>query len=354
MGSVVAQAPHAVDPTLKAALSLLMPNTGPHSQPLFAATWQFGRTAVNVAWRYWTRNRGDISPARLLADSVEQGVIAIEMDRRIHSVGRGGRPNAAGVVELDAAWMEGDRLRAGGVAALHDTLAAISIARLVMEESPHILLVGQGAEQFARKHGFRSEKLLTKESARLWRQWRNQQARLASSVVSRRFPRPSGGSRVRRDAAGRAEAAKGQGEGASSTKSDHDTVGVIGWHAGHLVVACSTSGLRWKLPGRVGDSPIIGSGLYADDQAGAAVATGYGEDIARFNLTSRVVELMRRGHTARQACREAIRFILRRSPDTKTRMIAVIAVRKDGSCASASTQLPFPAYLRSATGLKRI
>jgi len=296
-----------------------MANRRSATQPLFAATWSFGRTAVNVAWRHWTRNLDKVSPPQLLTDSVERGVIAVEMDRRIHSVGRGGRPNVAGVVELDAAWMEGDTLSAGGVAALRDVLPAISVARLVMEETPHMLLVGQGAQQFARQHGFRRERLLTKASARLWRHWRKEQARIASR-----------------------------------RKSDHDTVGVIGWHAGHLVAACSTSGLRWKLPGRVGDSPIIGSGLYADDRAGAAVATGYGEDIARFNLTSRVVELIRRGHSARQACREAIRFMLRRKPDTRDRMIAVIAVRNDGSCAAASTQPGFPAYIRTSKGVTRI
>lgn len=252
-------------------------------------------------------------------DSVEQGVVAVEMDRRVHSVGRGGRPNAEGVVELDAAWMEGGELRAGGVGALHETLPAISVARLVMEETSHVLLVGQGAERFAREHGFRGQRLLTKESIRLWQRWQKQQRQVARAA-----------------------------------KSDHDTVGVVGWHAGHLVVACSTSGLRWKLPGRVGDSPIIGSGLYADDQAGAAVATGYGEDIARFNLTNRVVELMRVGASAPEACREAIRFMMRRRPDTKDRMIAVIAVRKDGTYGAGSTQRGFPSYVRMGEGMKRI
>jgi isoaspartyl peptidase/L-asparaginase-like protein (Ntn-hydrolase superfamily) len=301
----------------------------PGNQALFAATWQFGRAAVDVAWGHWARNQTQleagrrnhppISPARLLMDSVEQGVVAVEMDRRIHSVGLGGLPNAAGVVELDASWMEGHELRAGGVGALCSTLPAISVARLVMEETPHLLLVGQGAERFAREHGFRRQRLLTKESLRLWRQWRRQR----------------------------------QGWMPTATKHVHDTVGVIGWHDGHLVVACSTSGLKWKLPGRVGDSPLIGAGLYADDEGGAAVATGYGEDIARFNLTSRVVEYMRGGVSARQACREAIRFMARRMPDTQGRMVAVLAVRKDGDYGVSSTQEGFVAYVRTVRGTKR-
>jgi len=239
-------------------------------------------------------------------DSVEQGVIAVEMNRRVHSVGRGGLPNTSGEVELDAAWMEGGQLRAGGVAALREFLPAVSVARKVMEKTPHVLLVGEGAAGFAREQGFRPQGLLTKESIRLWREWKRNQV------------------------AGRG----------------HDTVGVIGWHEGHVVVACSTSGLPWKLPGRVGDSPIIGAGLYADDQAGAAVATGIGEEILRFSVTSRVVEAMRRGASAREACEGVIRFMIRRKPETTKTMVAVVAVRKDGQCGVAATQKGFSAYIR--------
>ncbi len=274
-------------------------------QPLFAATWWFGRAAVNKAWRYWEKHfREDNDTPQLLMDSVEQGVIAIEMDRRVHSVGRGGSPNQAGIVELDAAWMEGNQLRAGGVAGMQDFLPAISVARRVMECTPHTLLVGKGAQQFAARQGFHRHRLLTPEAIRRWRQRKQQEA-----------------------------------EG-------HDTVGVIGWHAGHVVVACSTSGTRWKLPGRVGDSPIVGAGLYADDQAGAAVATGLGEEIYRFSLTSRVVEAMRRGATAQGACDQAIRFMIQRKPETKNIMAAVIAVRKNGQFGSAATQRGFTAHIR--------
>jgi isoaspartyl peptidase/L-asparaginase-like protein (Ntn-hydrolase superfamily) len=289
-------------------------------QTLFAATWWFGRIAVSQAGRHWAshqrrpegtwRNRPPLSAEQLLMDSVERGVIAVEMNRRVHSVGRGGLPNTSGQVELDAAWMEGSQLRAGGVAALRDILPAVSVARKVMEKTPHVLLVGEGAEGFARQQGFRPQRLLTKESIRLWREWKRNQA----------------------------------SSGASG--SGHDTVGVIGWHKGHTIVACLTSGLPWKLPGRVGDSPIIGAGLYADDQAGAAVATGIGEEILRFSVTSRVVEAMRRGASAQNACEGVIRFMIRRKPETTKTMVAVLAVRKDGQCGVAATRGVFSAYIR--------
>ena len=244
-------------------------------------------------------------------DSVERGVIAVEMNQRVDSVGLGGLPNRSGQVELDAAWMEGDELRAGGVAAMRDVLPAISVARRVMETTPHVLLVAEGAERFAREQGFRRRRLLTQRSIQRWREWRKKQASKAGA-----FP---GG---------------------------RDTIGVIGWHRGHVVAACSTSGLAWKLAGRVGDSPIPGAGLYADDRAGAAVATGWGEEILRFNLTSRVVQAMQRGASAQDACEKAIRFMIRRRPEAAKVMVAVLAVRKDGQCGTAATRKGFSAYVR--------
>lgn len=271
---------------------------------LFAATWWFGRQAVDTAWRHWRKSRATTDHTRLL-DAVERGVVAVEMNQRVNSVGRGGLPNQLGQVELDAAWMDGAELRAGGVGGLRTTLPAISVARRVMERTPHLLLVGEGAERFARVQGFRRRRLLTSVAIRRWRAWQKQQ----------------------------------------SASAGHDTVGLIGWHDGHLVIACSTSGRAWKLPGRVGDSPIVGAGLYADDRAGAAVATGVGEEIVRFSLSHRIVEAMRRGATAREACERAIRFMIRRKPATRQDMVAVIAVRKDGDRGVAATQAGFSAFV---------
>jgi N4-(beta-N-acetylglucosaminyl)-L-asparaginase len=281
----------------------------PKSQTLFAATWRFGKTAVNAAWRSWAENplpiETEASDQRMM-DAVEHGIIAVEMDQRVHTVGLGGLPNTAGQVELDAALMEGRELRAGGVAGIREVLPVISLARRVMERTSHTLLVGDNAMRFARREGFRPQRLLTNHAARRWQAWRRQQ----------------------------------------SPATGHDTVGVIGWHNRHLVVGCSTSGLAWKIPGRVGDSPILGAGLYADDQSGAAVATGLGEEIYRFGLTGRVVEAMRKGASAQRACREAIRFMVQRKPATAKIMVAVLAVRKDGNYGAAATKRGFEAYIR--------
>ncbi|MCS7301092.1 MAG: N(4)-(beta-N-acetylglucosaminyl)-L-asparaginase [Fimbriimonadales bacterium] len=274
-------------------------------QTLFVATWWFGRIAVEAAHRRWQDSRESDSAVRLL-DAVVEGAAAVERDSSVLSVGYGGLPNRDGEVELDAAVMEGARLRAGAVAGVRGFLPAIYLARAVMERTPHLMLVGEGAARFALQQGYEPQQLLTPESLRRWNEWRRQ--RSAPKEVS------------------------------TERSESHDTVGVIGWNAGHLAVACTTSGLAWKLPGRVGDSPIVGAGLYADNEAGAAVCTGVGEEIWRFALASRVVEAMRAGYTAQQACQRSIEFMLRRLPDVAQHQCAVIAVRADGDVGLAATQ----------------
>lgn len=274
-------------------------------QTLFAATWWFGQIAVEEAWRVWCQASQKESDTALI-DAVEAGTAAVEMDRRVTSVGLGGLPNAIGEVELDAAIMEGKSLRAGAVAGVRRFVPAICLARRVMEQTGPLILVAEGAERFACQQGFQPRSLLTEESIHRWYEWYQQQTPPV--------------------------------ETSHEKAGSHDTVGVIGWHRGHLVAACSTSGLAWKLPGRVGDSPIFGAGLYADDEAGAAVATGVGEEIWRFTLSSRVVEAMRRGLNAQQACEEAIRFMLKRKPETAHLQAAVIGVRADGDYGAFATQ----------------
>ncbi|MCS7208743.1 MAG: N(4)-(beta-N-acetylglucosaminyl)-L-asparaginase [Fimbriimonadales bacterium] len=278
-------------------------------QTLFAATWWFGQIAVEAAQRRWQESPERDSALRLL-EAVVEGAAAVERDPQVLSVGYGGLPNRDGEVELDAAVMEGGRLRAGAVGAVRGFLPAIYLARAVMERTPHLMLVGDGAARFALCAGYEPQQLLTPESLRRWHEWRQQQT--APKEVS-----PERG---------------------SPPAESHDTVGVLGWNAGHLVAACTTSGLAWKLPGRVGDSPIVGAGLYADNEAGAAVCTGVGEEIWRFALASRVVEAMRNGYSAQRACQQSIEFMLRRLPDVAAHQCAVIAIRADGTFGLAATQ----------------
>jgi len=245
----------------------------PRRSRLVASTWWFGRAANAAAW---VRLASGGAPL----DACEAGVRVTEADPAITSVGYGGLPNADGVVELDSAVMRGDTLQCGAVASLRGILHPVSVARLVMERTPHVLLVGEGAAVFAHAQGVPDQDLLTPGSRRAWEAWR------AGQTVA--APEPWQAARVA------AAAAAGQDH-------DHDTIGMIVADAGRLATAVTTSGLAYKLPGRVGDSPIIGAGSYCDDEAGAAVSTGVGEEVIRVGGCVSIVEALRRGHSPRRA-----------------------------------------------------
>ncbi len=225
------------------------------------ATWPFGQTAVKAAAELLGQGR----PA---LDAAVAGAQAVEDDPTVRSVGYGGLPNAVGTVQLDACVMDGATLACGGVCALENVRHAAAVARKVMETTPHVLLAGEGARLFAVKHGFPLQELTTPESLAEW---------------AKRRPR------------------KG---------SSHDTVTVLARDKkGALAGVCSTSGLAHKLPGRVGDSPLIGAGLYVDNTAGAAGGTGVGEEIIRVGGSLLIVEALRAGRSAQEACEAAVRRV---------------------------------------------
>lgn len=284
------------------------------TQTIFTSTWDFGQIACKEAWRHW-QERGN------LADAVEAGTIAVELDSSVASVGVGGLPNAEGVIELDAAFMFGDSLDCGAVAGVKNISPIISLARKVISDTKHVMLVGSEAEKFAYSQGFDKTKLMTEGTQKRYDAWLVDTQR---GVIRQ------------------------------SEEDSHDTVGVIGWHEGKTVVACSTSGYSWKLPGRVGDSPIVGAGLYADDEVGVVVATGYGEDIWRFSMSSNVIERMRQGMTAQEACEDMVNFMCRRRPSVADKRTAVMAVRKDGVYGAASTRKNFPAQFMVDGQLKTV
>jgi isoaspartyl peptidase/L-asparaginase-like protein (Ntn-hydrolase superfamily) len=220
------------------------------------ATWPFGQTAVKTAAALLQADK----PA---LDAALAGAQAVEDDPKVHSVGFAGLGNAVGTVQLDACVMDGRTLSCGAVAGLENVRHAAAVARRVMEKTPHVLLVGAGAQQFAVRQGFPLETLHTPESVAEWQKKR--------------------------------------------PKDSHDTVTVLALdRKGSLGGVCTTSGLAHKLPGRVGDSPLIGSGLYVDNTAGAAGATGVGEEIIRIGGSLLIVEAMRGGKSPQEACELAV------------------------------------------------
>ena len=271
------------------------------ARPLIISTWEFGKPANEAALARVARGGSPL-------DAVEAGIRVTEADASVTSVGRGGHPNADGVVQLDACIMDGPGHRAGSVAALEGFTHAISLARRVMEKTRHVMLAGEGARQFALAEGFEPAELLTPAGREKWQAWRQQQR-----------------------------------AGAAEPPAGHDTISLLVLGAdGHLAGGCSTSGLAYKLPGRVGDSPILGSGLYVDNQVGAAGATGVGENIMRYCASFLIVELMRGGLSPQAACIETIRRIARTDPRGLDLSINFVALDKQGRFGAAGTGSGFP------------
>jgi N4-(beta-N-acetylglucosaminyl)-L-asparaginase len=276
------------------------------------STWDFGVPANQAAWAL-------LGKGGKALDAVEAGVMIPEADLHNHSVGRAGYPDRDGRVTLDASIMDGDG-RCGAVAALENIAHPIKVARKVMEDTPHVLLVGDGALEFALQKGFKSEKLLTPESEQAWHAWLKQAQH-----------RPAANSENQRSL------------GLPGARHDHDTIGMLAVDAnGHLAGACTTSGMAWKLHGRVGDSPIIGAGLYVDNEVGAATSTGVGEEVIRNAGSFLVVELMRQGRSPQHACEEAVRRIVKKHPDAaKELQVGFLALRRDGECGAYAIQKGF-------------
>ncbi|MHC4861401.1 MAG: N(4)-(beta-N-acetylglucosaminyl)-L-asparaginase [Planctomycetota bacterium] len=274
---------------------------------LVVSTWKHGLAANEAAWK--TLSRGG-SPL----DAVESAVKVSEADPEISSVGYGGRPNAEGVVELDAAVMLGADRNAGGAAALRGIRHPVSVARRVMEKTRHVMLVGDGALRFALAEGFEEEDLLTEDSRAAWEKWKRK--------------------------------SRGEAEG-------KDTIGTLAVDGkGRLAAACTTSGLAYKRPGRVGDSPIVGCGLYADDTAGCAAGTGLGEEIIKVCGSFLVVEEMRRGASPQEACEAAIARILEGRPENRKIQAAFIALSPRREVGAASIRPGFQFAVRDAEGAR--
>jgi len=292
------------------------------------ATWDFGAGASAVAW-------GKLGEGGTALDAVEAGARWAEADLCNSTVGHCGYPDRDGKLTLDASIMDGD-LRCGGVGALEDIAHPVSVARAVMEKTPHVLLVGDGAQEFALQQGFVKTPLLTPQARQAWEDWRK------SSQEAPRPDRPHD-DRTRDGGAPQHDTMPGG-------PSRHDTLGILALDAhGRLAGACTTSGMAWKLHGRVGDSPIIGAGLYVDNEVGAATASGVGEEMLRNAASFLVVELMRLGHSPSEACRLAIaRIVRRRTAASRNEQVCFLALNRRGEVGAFALHRGFVYAVRDA------
>lgn len=282
--------------------------------PIVISTWSHGLDANKEAME--AMNKGESA-----LDAVEKGVRIVEADPNNHSVGIGGYPDASGRVSLDASIMD-HQGNAGGVAYLEGIVHPISVARKVMEDTPHVLLAGAGALEFALKKGFEKQNLLTPEMEKAWIKW----AETAAYKPVVNF-------------------------------ESHDTIGLLALdNEQHLAAACTTSGMPYKLPGRIGDSPIIGAGLFVDGEVGAATATGMGELMMKTLGSFLIVELMRNGHSAQEACELAIKRIWDQysdDQDSEFFQVGYLALGKNGDIGAYSI-LPGFQYALALNGENKL
>ena len=257
-------------------------------QPIVIATWRVPN-ATAKAWEV-------LQTGGTALDAVEQGCMIEEADVKNSSVGKGGMPDRDGNVTLDACIMDKDG-NYGAVMCVQNITHVISLARKVMEETPHVILAGEGAEKFGYDLGFKKENLLTESSKKAWEKWKKTSDYKPIINIE-----------------------------------NHDTIGMLAIdHNGDISGACTTSGLSYKMAGRVGDSPIIGSGLFIDNEVGGATATGMGEEVLKTVGSFLIVELMRQGKTPQEACEEAVRRVVKKSGDRyKDFQVGFIALNKQG------------------------
>ncbi len=262
--------------------------------PIVVSTWKHGMPANEAAWEVLSKDGWSL-------DAVETGVRVPEGDPNVITVGYGGIPDACGKVTLDACLMD-EKGRAGSVACIQHIVHPVSVARLVMEKTPHVMLVGKGALKFALENGFKKQNLLTPERKAAWKKWKKENREFSNKINIE-----------------------------NQKQENHDTIGMLAIDSkGRLSGACTTSGMGYKLPGRVGDSPIIGAGLFVDGEVGGAVATGTGELVMKTLGTFLVVEMMRNGMSPSQACEEAVKRITQKIPDYQTQQVGFLALNLSG------------------------
>jgi len=292
------------------------------NEPIVISTWDFGKAANVGAWEILKKG------GRAL-DAVEAGVRIPEADETNQSVGYGGLPDRDGRVTLDACIMD-EFYNCGSVMCLEHIMHPISVARMVMEKTPHIILAGDGALQFALANGFKKQNLLTPASEKAWKEWlKTAKYEPVKNIENQLYdkkkdPMPGG-------------------------IKNHDTIGMLALDAaGNFGGACTTSGMAYKIHGRVGDSPVIGAGLYVDNEIGAATATGVGEEVIRIVGAHLIVELMRQGYSPEAACKEGVERIIKRNPSrAKEVQVGFLALNKKGEFGAYCLQKGFTYAVRN-------
>ncbi len=305
-------------------------------EPILLSTWSFGQRANAAGWPYLTA----ATPSSL--DAVEHACRASEADPHVMSVGLGGYPDRGGEVSLDAAIMRSPS-QCGAVCYVRRFLHPVSIARLVMEKTHHVMLSGDGADRFAQLHGMAPADLLTAPARSAWEKWIAEHVAARCADHAAYFPPANIEEKRPLDSLAAAADHAAHGAGAS-----HDTVGVLAMEAaGGFAGACSTSGTAFKVPGRVGDSPIIGHGLYVDPRVGAAVATGLGELVMGVCGTFLAVEAMRRGAAPLEAAVEVLQRIMDSYPLGDGHQVAIIALDRSGRWSAAALRGGYQTAVRT-------
>jgi N4-(beta-N-acetylglucosaminyl)-L-asparaginase len=302
-----------------AAIGAALPSLKPRLKgPIILSTWDEGRNVNNIAWPMLMAGKPGL-------DAIEAGGNYIE-DQINCCVGLGGNPDRDGRVTLDASIMDYQG-RIGSVAAMERIKHPISVARQVMEKTPHVLLVGQGAQQFALEMGHKLESgELSADARKQYEAWLKDKKYTPVINAENAMPLKT-----------------------NDGKFNHDTMAMIARDAlGHLVGGVTTSGMGFKMRGRVGDSPIIGAGLYVDNEVGAATSSGVGEEVIRICGSHLVVELMRQGRSPERACKEAVRRIVEKDPARAAKMqVGFIALDKHGNYGSFALQPGFVFAVKS-------
>jgi N4-(beta-N-acetylglucosaminyl)-L-asparaginase len=274
--------------------------------PIVVSTWDFGLMANAAAWEI-LKNNG------YALDAVEAGVAVPEADPLVTSVGLGGFPDRDGRVTLDACIMD-EQFNCGSVACLEHIVHPAAVARKVMEKTPHVMLTGDGALRFALEQGFKNENLLTPKAEEAWKEWLK----------------------------------KAEYEPQPNWELNHDTIGMLALDSqNRLAGVCTTSGMAYKMHGRVGDSPIIGAGLYVDGEVGGATCSGLGEEMIRIAASHSVVEAMRSGKSAQAACEAVIkRYYKRRGDKAFGKQVCLLAMDNYGNVGAFSLM---PGFVYSVT-----